>query len=156
MDIVANVNLWALVGFALAAYAVVGNDALQTLGTFINSNRRLPWWILYLFAVSILIGSFYYGYFINNGDVSWGRLDNESKFPIFKVEWYHTLPPLALLILTRVGIPVSTTFMVLATFATISGMQSMLQKVTYGIWCGVSSRVWRSTPSPHPHWSVGS
>ena len=125
-------TIWALIGFAFAAYAVVGNDALQTLGTFINSNRRLPWWILYLFAVSILIASFYYGWAINDGDVSYGRLDNTGKFPIFEVKWYHALPPLALLILTRIGIPVSTTFMVLASFATIAGMQSMLTKSLMG------------------------
>lgn len=127
-----GINIWAIVGFAFAAYAVVGNDALQTLGTFINSNRRMPWWVLYLFAVTILIGSFYYGWIQNGGDVAYGRLDNTGKFPIFEVKWYHTLPPLVLLILTRIGIPVSTTFMVLATFATLAGMQSMLTKSIMG------------------------
>jgi hypothetical protein len=127
-----NINIWAIIGFAFAAYAVVGNDALQTLGTFINSNRRLPWWVLYAFAVTILIASFYIGWVQNGGDVSYGRLDNVSKFPVFKVEWYHALPPLVLLILTRIGIPVSTTFMVLATFATMAGMQSMLGKSVMG------------------------
>ncbi len=41
MDV--GIGLWAAVGFALAAYSVVANDALQTLGAFINSNRKLPW-----------------------------------------------------------------------------------------------------------------
>jgi hypothetical protein len=127
-----GINIWAIIGFAFAAYAVVGNDALQTLGTFINSNKRLPWWVLYAFAVSILIGSFYVGWIQNGGDVSYGRLDNTSKFPVFRVEWFHALPPLALLVLTRIGIPVSTTFMVLATFATAAGMQSMLSKSVMG------------------------
>lgn len=125
-------NIWAVIGFAFAAYAVVGNDALQTLGTFINSNRRLPWWVLYLFAVSILLVTFYWGWQISQGDVSWGKLDNTSKFPIFEVHWYHVLPPMVLLLLTRLGIPVSTTFMVLATFATMSGMYSMLTKSLMG------------------------
>ena len=53
MDI--DIGLWAAIGFAFAAYAVVGNDALQTLGTFINSNRRLPWWALFLFAGTVLL-----------------------------------------------------------------------------------------------------
>lgn len=127
-----GINIWAIIGFAFAAYAVVGNDALQTLGTFINSNKRLPWWVLYAFAVSILVASFYMGWVQNSGDVSYGRLDNTSKFPIFQVEWFHALPPLALLVLTRIGIPVSTTFMVLATFATAAGMQSMLSKSVMG------------------------
>ncbi len=125
-------NIWALVGFALAAYAVVGNDALQTLGTFINSNQRLPWWVLYIFAASILVVVFVYGWIVNNGDPSFQRLDNTEKFPIFEPQWYHALPPLVLLILTRFGIPVSTTFMVLATFASMSGLLSMLEKSIIG------------------------
>lgn len=127
-----GVSIWAVLGFSLAAYAVVGNDALQTMGTFINSNRRLPWWSLYLFATAVLIATFYFGMAQNFGDVSYAKLDQTSKFPVFHVEWYHVLPPLMLLALTRLGIPVSTTFMVLATFATISGMQSMLVKSLMG------------------------
>ncbi|MFQ5562034.1 MAG: hypothetical protein ACE5FO_00545 [Parvularculaceae bacterium] len=130
MDI--DIGVWAAVGFAFAAYAVVGNDALQTLGTFINSNRRLPWWALYLYAAVILVGIFYFGYDRFAGDPSWGRLSNVEKYPIFHVEWYHAIPPLALLILTRLGIPVSTSFMVLSIFATLSGMQSMLVKSLSG------------------------
>ncbi|MCA8889251.1 MAG: hypothetical protein KDA46_10505 [Parvularculaceae bacterium] len=127
-----DIHLWAAVGFVFAAYAVVGNDALQTLGTFINSNERLPWQALFAFAAVILVIVFYYGYFTNAGDPSFGRLSNTSKYPIIEPEWYYALPPLALLVLTRFGIPVSTTFMVLSIFATWSGMESMLQKSLIG------------------------
>jgi hypothetical protein len=123
-----GVGLWAAIGFAIAAYAVVGNDALQTLGTFINSNQKLPWWALFLFASVILVVVFAVGYVQFEGDPSWGRLANTKKFPIVEIEWYHVTPALALLILTRFGIPVSTTFMVLTTFATAGGLGSMLQK----------------------------
>lgn len=130
-----DIGLWAAIGFVFAAYAVVGNDALQTLGTFINSNSRLPWWVLFGFAGTILIVVFYYGYFTNGGDPSFMRLENTDKYPIFKPQWYHAMPPLALLVLTRFGIPVSTTFMVLAIFATFGGMQSMIEKslIGYGL-----------------------
>ena len=48
--------LYAFIGFSLAAYAVVGNDAVQTLGTFIASNGRVfKWYWLWLAACSILI-----------------------------------------------------------------------------------------------------
>lgn len=127
-----DITLWAWVGFILAAYSVVGNDALQTLGTFINSNRRLPWWALFLFAAVVLAVVFSYGYILNDGDPSFGRLANVKKYPIFEPQWYHVLPPLALLILTRMGLPVSTTFMVLSIFATAAGMQSMLVKSAMG------------------------
>ncbi len=152
MDI--SVSLWAALGFLFAAYAVVGNDALQTLGTFINSNRRLPWWVLFIFAGAILVVIFFYGYITDGGalrdadgaikplcdfnvgcDPSFGRLNNTEKYPIFEPQWYHTLPPLMLLLLTRFGVPVSTTFMVLTIFATLGGLSSMLQKslIGYGL-----------------------
>lgn len=127
-----DIGLWAAIGFLFAAYAVVGNDALQTLGTFINSNRRLPWWALFLYAATILVVVFSFGYILNDGDPSFGRLDNTKKYPIFDPQWYHAVPPLVLLILTRMGIPVSTTFMVLASFATMAGLQSMLVKSALG------------------------
>ncbi len=149
-----DLNIFAIIGFIFAAYAVVGNDALQTLGTFINSNRRVPWWALFLFAATILIVVFFYGYITDGGalrnpdgspgalcdfsvgcDPSYGRLDNTHKYPLFEPQWYHTLPPLMLLVLTRFGIPVSTTFMVLTIFATMAGLSSMLQKslIGYGL-----------------------
>ena len=146
-----DIGLSAAIGFIFAAYAVVGNDALQTLGTFINSNRKLPWWALYLFAASILIIVFLFGYVTDGGeltnadgspralcdfsvgcDPSYGRLSNTEKFPVFEPQWYHAVPPLVLLILTRLGIPVSTSFMVLASFATMAGLQSMLEKSVLG------------------------
>ncbi len=126
-----DIGLWAAIGFVFAAYAVVGNDALQTLGTFINSNRRLPWWALFLFAAVILVAAFFWGW--AQGDPSYGRLD---RYPPIKIEWYHALPPFVLLLLTRTGIPVSTTFMVLTIFAVASAnLNSMLEKslVGYGV-----------------------
>lgn len=127
-----GIELWAALGFAFAAYAVVGNDALQTLGTFINSNRQLHWTILFAFAALILVLTFAYGWHVNNGDPSYGRLANEVKYPPITIEWYHTLPPLVLLFITRLGIPVSTSFMVLTIFATGAGLASMLEKSLIG------------------------
>ncbi len=127
-----DISLFAMLGFLFAAYAVVGNDALQTLGTFINSNSRLHWFWLFLFAAVILVFTFTYGWVINGGDPSWGRLANVKKYPILDIQWYHTLPPLVLVIITRYGIPVSTSFMVLTVFATMSGMTSMLKKSLTG------------------------
>ncbi|MEK7266170.1 MAG: hypothetical protein AAB227_08735, partial [Pseudomonadota bacterium] len=123
-----GIGLWAGVGFALAAYSVVANDALQTLGAFINSNRKLPWWALFLYAGTILCVIFYIGWLRFDGDPSWGRLSNTAKFPVFTVEWYHVLPALALVFVTRLGLPVSTGFMILSIFASTSGIQSMIVK----------------------------
>lgn len=130
-----GIELWAAVGFVFAAYAVVGNDALQTLGTFINSNRNMHWTILFAFAALVLVVTFTYGWYVNGGDPSYGRLANEAKYPAITIEWYHTLPPLVLLIITRLGIPVSTSFMVLTIFATLGGLSSMIEKslIGYGL-----------------------
>lgn len=130
-----DITLFAMAGFLFAAYAVVGNDALQTLGTFIASNNRLHWFWLFLFAAAILVITFTYGWVINDGDPSYGRLANAKKYPAVEVQWYHTLPPLVLLVITRFGVPVSTSFMVLTVFASIGGLSSMLQKslIGYGL-----------------------
>jgi hypothetical protein len=129
-----EMTIFAAFGFLFAAYAVVGNDALQTLGTFINSNSKLHWFWLFLFAGTILVATFTYGWVVYEGDPSWGRLSNAQKYPWPEggIQWYHTLPPLALVIITRFGIPVSTSFMVLTVFATVGGMTSMLQKSLTG------------------------
>jgi hypothetical protein len=103
------------VGFAIASYSIVANDALQTLGTFLSSNGNRPWWVLWLFAVGILYAVLIYGWFVNGGDSSFGRLD---RIPLPQpFTWIYLVPPLVLLYLTKRGIPVSTTFLVLTIFA---------------------------------------
>lgn len=123
-----GIEFWAAIGFLFAAYAVVANDALQTLGTFINSNQKLPWWALFLYAGVILVLVFAFGYIQYDGDPSWGRLADTKKYPVFDVQWYHVVPALALLVITALGIPVSTTFMILTIFASLAGVQGMLTK----------------------------
>lgn len=116
-------------GFCLAAYSVVGNDTIQTLGTFLSSNEKKKWWVLWLFAGSILAGTLIYGYLEYNGDVSYGRLE---KYPIPEpFAWYYILPPLMLMFLTRVGIPVSTSFLIL-TFFNEKNLGSMVIKSLTG------------------------
>ena len=36
-----DLSIWMLVGFLLAAYSVMANDSLQTLGTYLSSNLSL-------------------------------------------------------------------------------------------------------------------
>lgn len=101
-------------GFALASYSVVGNDVIQTLGTFLTSNeKRMPWYVLWGFAVSILLFALINGYLMD--DIDYGRLDKFN--PPATYAWYYLLPPIVLLLITRSGIPVSTTFMILTLFS---------------------------------------
>ena len=122
-------EVYMIAGFLLAAYAVVANDAIQTLGTFLSSNAHRPWWLLWLFAGTILTVVFVYGYAINDGDVAYGRLAKIQEVTVFG--WWMVLPPLVILGLTRVGIPVSTTFLILTVFDP-RGLESMLTKSLLG------------------------
>lgn len=115
-----GIEFLALLGFMIAAYSVVANDAIQTLGTFLSSNSKRPWWVLWIFAASVLIIVMIAGYHTQSGDIAFGRL-NRLPYPEGGVQWYHVLPPAVLLILTRYGIPVSTTFLVLTVFALTGG-----------------------------------
>jgi len=122
--------IYATIGFMLAAYAVIGNDSVQTLGTFIASNSRIfKWYWLWLAASSVLVLTLFYGWYMHDGDISFGRL---NRIPEIDIEWYHAAAPLGLLVLTRFGIPVSTTFLVLSTFATGVLLQDMLVKSFVG------------------------
>ena len=38
--------IYTIIGFGLAAYSVIANDSVQTLGTFIASNQRFKWYWL--------------------------------------------------------------------------------------------------------------
>lgn len=128
-------DLYMIAGFSLAAYAIVSNDAIQTLGTFIAANGRRPWWMLWAFACSILAVVLVYGWWVNGGDPAYGRL---SKFPMPPdgIGAMYLVPPLVILILTRMGIPVSTTFLILTVFAiggkTPGNISAMLLKSGMG------------------------
>ena len=133
-------------GFAMAAYSVIGNDVIQTLGTFLSSNENKPWYILWAFAGSILAVTLIYGWSINGGEVSFGRLIGDPpkysmedpKYPFVEnMQWWYLLPPLMLVILTRIGIPVSTSFLIL-TFFQPKGLLGMVNKslIGYGVAMG--------------------
>ena len=124
------VEILMVVGFLLAAYSIIANDSIQTLGTFIASNAKRPWWLLWAFSGSVLVAVVVIGWIANQGDPAYGRLE---KFPVPEggIQWYHVVPPFAILVLTRFGIPVSTTFLVLAVFNP-KNIESMLMKSGMG------------------------
>ena len=101
--------------FLLASYAVLGNDALQTLGPFLAANRgriARPWQALFLCAVLVAVLGL--GWLAGAGDPAWGRL---ASFDLVDpLRWPDLIPPLAVLLLTQWGAPVSTSFLVLTAF----------------------------------------
>jgi uncharacterized membrane protein (GlpM family) len=133
--------LYTIVGFGLAAYSVIANDSVQTLGTFIASNQRFKWYWLATAASAVLAFTLIYGWIINDGDIAYGRL---NRIPYQTIQWYHAAAPLILVLLTRGGIPVSTTFLVLSAFASTVVLEKVLMKsvVGYGLAAMVAYIVW--------------
>ncbi len=111
-----QIAMW--VGFLFAAYAAVANDSIQTLGTFIASNQDKKWWVLWIFIGGIFLLTVAYSWFNYDGDVSHGRLMAKG-FDIAPTEFHflQIAAPIFLLILTRLRMPVSTTFILLTSFA---------------------------------------
>ncbi|MEM7383166.1 MAG: hypothetical protein AAF400_02520 [Bacteroidota bacterium] len=121
-------------GFMLASYSAIANDSIQTLGTFIASNTERKWWHLWLFIGLILIATVSYSWIVYQGDVSYQRLsargiaETPQTFSLLQI-----LAPIALLVLTQLRIPVSTSFLLLSVFAIESGaVYNLLQKSFYG------------------------
>ena len=124
---------YTIVGFGLAGWSVIANDSVQTLGTFIASKSKwFKWYTLAASASFMMAVVLIYGWWAYDGDISFGRL---TRIPYQEIQWYHAVAPGILLLLTKVGIPVSTTFLVLSAFASTVVLEKMLMKsvVGYGL-----------------------
>lgn len=123
-------GIFALLGTGAAMLSVVGNDCVQTLSTFIQScgKRKASALLMSIFLSSIFVGTLCYGYFIV-GDPAFGRLD---KIPYQEPALFHLVPIIVLVGLTYIGIPVSTTFIVLSVFSSNTVMLQMVQKSVIG------------------------
>ncbi len=115
-------NIFMILGFVLSLYTCVSNDVIQTLGTFLSSTKDRPVWQVWLFTSTVLIITFTAGWIINKGDMAFGLLDRIPHPETFY--WWHILPPLILLFLTKKGIPVATSYLIISIFSsnTIIGM----------------------------------
>ena len=134
--------VYTIVGFALAGWSVIANDSVQTLGTFIASKQKwFKWYTLAASASVAMIITISFGWWTHDGDISYGRL---TRIPYQEIQWYHAVAPGILLLLTRVGIPVSTTFLVLSAFASTIVLEKMLLKsvVGYGLAAVVAYVCW--------------
>jgi hypothetical protein len=109
-------------GFALAAYSAIANDSIQTIGTFIASNQQRKWYWLWLFMGLIFVATVTYSWFTYQGDVSYQRLQvpGLDKAPESLV-FLQLAAPIVLLVMTRLRMPVSTTFLLLNVFTYKAG-----------------------------------
>ena len=134
--------IYTIIGFGLAGLSVIANDSIQTLGTFIASKQKwFKWYTLAASASFVMILAITWGWYSYDGDISYGRL---TRIPYQEIQWYHAVAPGILLLLTRIGIPVSTTFLVLSAFASTMILEKMLIKsiVGYGIAAIVAYVCW--------------
>jgi hypothetical protein len=159
------IAMW--VGFLLASYSAIANDSIQTIGTFIASNRDKRWWVLWLFIGGIFVATALNSWLSYDGDVSYGRLTSKG-FDTAPTDFrfLQVAAPLFLLVLTRLRMPVSTTFLLLTCFATqAEAVGGMLLKSLSGYFVAFATAmvVWtaagrfmkrRFTGPAHPLWTV--
>ena len=154
--------IYTIIGFGLAGWSVIGNDSIQTLGTFIASKEKwFKWYTLATAASGAMAVTIIYGWWSHGGDISYGRL---TRIPYQEIQWYHAVAPGILLLLTRIGIPVSTTFLVLSAFASTIILEKMLMKsvVGYGLaavaayvcWIGISKFINEKFDEITTHWKI--
>lgn len=112
----AEIAMW--VGFLFAGYSAIANDSIQTIGTFLASNQDKKWWALWLYIGGIFLVTVSISWFLFDGDVSYQRLSSKgfSDAPT-NFTFLQVAAPIFLLILTRMRMPVSTTFLLLSCFA---------------------------------------
>ena len=140
-----SIAMW--VGFLFAGYSAIANDSIQTIGTFLASNRHRPWWLLWLFIGLVFVATVGYSWWVYSGDVSNQRLAAKgfSEAPT-SFNFLQIAAPLFLLALTRMKIPVSTTFLILSCFAaSAADLGAVLTKSLVGYVCAfvLSIIIWR-------------
>jgi hypothetical protein len=154
-----NPMLAMWVGFMFAGYSAIANDSIQTIGTFLASNSKRPWWVLWLFIGGIFLATVTYSWVTFDGDVSYQRLTSKgfSEAPT-SFSFLQVAAPLFLLIITRLRMPVSTTFMLLSCFSTdLDGIQDMLAKSMGGYFVAFATAiiVWSLLSRMMRQWFVG-
>lgn len=139
-----SLAMW--LGFMLAAYSAIANDSIQTIGTFIASSADKKWWILWIYIGGIFLATVSFSWVVYNGDVSYQRLSSAGFAQ--QPQSFHFLQvaaPIFLLIITKLRMPVSTTFLLLSSFSTASGaLVNVMQKsmVGYFIAFSVAFSIW--------------
>jgi hypothetical protein len=129
------------IAFTVAAFSVAGNDAIQTIGTFIESKKGgtlLP-------KVIIFCGLLYivhlYGWSIDDKEIHFHRLDKFEPPKAYNL--IQLLAPIVLVIITRLKAPISTTFLILGLFGG-QNIEKMLTKsfLGYGIAFSSALIIW--------------
>jgi len=147
------------VGFLLAGYAAVANDSIQTIGTFIASNKDQAWWKLWAFIGGIFLVTIVWSWVQFDGDVTYQRLAAKGfETAPTEFSFLTVAAPVFLIVLTRLKMPVSTTLLLLSSFATKgSGIGKVLMKsfMGYGLAFVIAMVVWLSLTKAFERWFTG-
>ncbi|TGK85626.1 hypothetical protein EHQ23_13380 [Leptospira bourretii] len=136
--------------FAIASFSVAGNDAVQTIGTFIESKKSVHWLQKIFVFGGLLFLVHLIAWFLHGGEIHFHRLDSIPETRDFNL--LQLLAPVLLVVITRLRAPVSTTFLVLGLF----GGKSIDQMLTksffgYGLAFLVAIVVWAILVKVDPH-----
>lgn len=131
-----SIVFW-IIWFLLTAYSIVANDSMQTLWTFMASNKKVKWQYLWIAASSVLVATLVYSFVAYSWDISYWRLE---KIPYVAIEWYHLIPPIILVILTKFWIPVSTSLLIFSVFASNLVFEKVLIKSF--LWYSIALATW--------------
>lgn len=123
-------NLIMCAGFLLSLFACIQNDVIQTMGTFLMINKDRPVWHAWLYISFVIVLTFSIGWAVNGGDMAFGRLTRVPHPAEFY--WWHILPPIALMCLTRRGIPAATSFLIVSIFSSNQVTGLMVAKSAIG------------------------
>ena len=137
MDIITPSFIFMIIGFLLSLYACISNDVIQTLGTFLSTTRHRPVWQIWIYTSIVLVITFVVGWYVNDGDMAFGRL-TKIPFPE-QFYWWHILPPIVLIWLTRLGVPVATSFLIVSIFSSNTVIGMMIAKSFIGYAAAVIS-----------------
>ena len=126
------IAMW--IGFALAGYSAIANDSIQTIGTFIASNGHRKWWYLWLYIGLIFVVTVTVSWLLFDGDVTYARLSTKGfETAPTQFAFLQIAAPIFLLIITRMKMPVSTTFLLLSSFTTSThAVLDVLEKSVLG------------------------
>jgi hypothetical protein len=134
-------NILGWIAFCVAAYSVAGNDAIQTIGTFIESKKGKGLPLKIAVFCGLLFTVHFIGWMRDSGEIHFHRLD--AFPPPEQFNLVQLLAPCVIVILTRLKAPISTTFLILGLFGG-SNIEKMLTKsfLGYGIAFFSAMLVW--------------
>ncbi|TGK07526.1 hypothetical protein EHO59_05330 [Leptospira semungkisensis] len=115
--------------FCISAFSVAGNDAVQTVGTFIESKKAVHWFPKLAALGGLLAAVLIYAWFSGNRELHFHRLDHFAEVSEFN--FLQLIAPLILVVITRMRSPISTTFLILGLFGG-QNIEKMLTKSFLG------------------------